>query len=65
MVVYKDGTIRLQKQYQDKRFRDMETLMVSAEQIKDIFVGDVDGNKYEDIIIRNTKDQLRIYTNEN
>ena len=39
--------------------------MVSAEQIKDIFVGDVDGNKYEDIIIRNTKDQLRIYTNEN
>jgi hypothetical protein len=43
----------------------METLMVSAEQIKDIFVGDVDGNKYEDIIIRNTKDQLRIYTNEN
>ena len=65
LVVYKDGTIRLQKQYQDKRFRDMETLMVSAEQIKDIFVGDVDGNKYEDIIIRNTKDQLRIYTNEN
>ena len=51
-MVYKDGTIRLQKQYQDKRFRDMETLMVSAEQI-------------EDIIIRNTKDQLRIYTNEN
>lgn len=37
--------------------------MLSAEQIKEVFVGDVDGNRYEDIIIRNTKDQLRIYRN--
>lgn len=41
----------------------MGTLMLSAEQIKEVFVGDVDGNRYEDIIIRNTKDQLRIYRN--
>ncbi len=37
--------------------------MLSAEPIKEVFVGDVDGNKYEDIIVRNTKDQLRIYRN--
>ncbi len=63
LVIYRDGTISLQKQYQDKAFKDMWTLMLSAEPIKEVFVGDVDGNKYEDIIVRNTKDQLRIYRN--
>lgn len=64
LVVYEDGSIKLQKQYQDKQFYDLGTLMISAEEIKEIFIGDVDGNSFEDIIIRNAKNQLRIYTNE-
>jgi hypothetical protein len=33
--------------------------------IKDVFVGDVDKNGYEDIIIQTTNGQLRVYLNQN
>jgi hypothetical protein len=33
--------------------------------IKDVYIGDVDGNKYEDIIIATTTNQLRVYRNSN
>lgn len=65
LVIYKDWEIKLQKQYQNKKFKDMGTLMISAEPIKEVMIWDVDGNGFDDIIVRNTKDQLRIYTNDN
>ncbi|MDO4713770.1 MAG: VCBS repeat-containing protein [bacterium] len=64
LVIYADGTIKLQKQYQDKNFKNMETLLLSAEQIQEVFVGDIDGNHYQDILIKNTKHQLRAYLND-
>jgi hypothetical protein len=38
--------------------------MISAEPIKEVFIGDIDGNNFEDIIVYNTKNQIRIYTNQ-
>ena len=65
LIIYKDWEIRLQKQYQDKKFKTIGTLMMSAEPIKEVFIGDIDGNKFEDIVVHNTKNQIRIYTNQN
>lgn len=64
IIIYKDWSINLLKQYANKKFQDLWKLMISAEQINEVFVWDVDWNKYEDIIIKNWKDQLRVYTNE-
>ena len=64
LVIYEDGSIKLQKQYADKKFQDMELLMMTAEQMEEVYVWDVDGNGYEDILIKNTKKQLRAYLNE-
>ena len=64
IVIYRDWSINLLKQYANKKFQDLWRLMISAEQINEVFVWDVDWNKYEDIIIKNWKDQLRVYTNE-
>ena len=38
--------------------------MISAEPIKEVFIGDIDGNNFEDIIVYNTKNQIRIHTNQ-
>lgn len=65
IIIYKDWSIVLQKQYENKKYQDLGTLMVSAEQIKEVYVWDVDWNKYEDIIVRNTNNQLRVYINDN
>lgn len=63
LIVYKDGSLKLQKQYPWGQFQDMGPLMISAEPIDEIFVGDIDWNSYEDIIIKNKKQQLRVYFN--
>ncbi len=63
LIVYKDGSLKLQKQYPWEQFQDMGPLMISAEPIDEIFVGDIDWNSYEDIIIKNRKQQLRVYFN--
>lgn len=63
IIIYNDGTIKLQKQYNDESFDNLENLLITSEQIDDIFIGDVDGNKYKDIIIKNTKSQIRSYLN--
>ncbi|MBF0932410.1 MAG: VCBS repeat-containing protein, partial [candidate division SR1 bacterium] len=64
LVIYQDGTIKLQKQYADKQFQDMGMLMMTTEQMEDVYVGDIDGNGYEDILIRNSKQQFRAYLND-
>jgi hypothetical protein len=62
--VYRDGTIKLQKQYADHTFKDLETLILTAQQIKAIYVGDLDANRYQDILIQTSSNQLRAYMNQ-
>lgn len=38
-------------------------LMVIADGIKNVFVGDADGNSYEDVIVQTNNDVLRAYKN--
>ena len=64
IVTYRDWSIKLLKQYNNNKFEDLWTLMISSEQIEEVFVWDVDWNRYEDIIIKNWKNQMRVYTNE-
>ncbi len=42
----------------------MDDLLRLADSIKDVFVGDVDGNNYPDSLVWTTSDQLRVYTND-
>ena len=63
LVAYRDWSINLLKQYNNSKYEDLWTLMLTAEQINEIFVWDVDWNTFEDIIIKNWKNQIRAYTN--
>lgn len=38
-------------------------LMVIADGIKDVFIGDTDDNSYQDIMILTNEDKLRVYKN--
>ncbi len=52
LVVYTDGVIKLLKNYGGTTpYKNLQEIMIIAEAIKDIKVGDVDGNGYEDIVI--------------
>lgn len=42
----------------------MENLLFIAQQIKEVYVGDLDGNQYQDILIQTQAGQLRAYLNE-
>jgi hypothetical protein len=64
LIVYRDGMIKLQKQYADHTFKDLETLILTAQQIKAIYVGDLDANRYQDILIQTSSNQLRAYMNQ-
>ena len=65
LVVYLDWTIKLSKNYWwTPDLRDMQDLMRIAVGIQDVFVWDVDGDKYDDIIIRTNNNQLRAYLNK-
>lgn len=65
LVVYTDGTVKLLKSYGGKEnYRNLQELMIIAEPIKDIYVGDVDGNGYDDILITTTKKKGLAYLNE-
>ena len=64
LVVYLNWSIKLSKNYNwIPDLRDMQELMRIAVPIKNVFVWDVDGNKWEDIIILTTNNQLRVYLN--
>ena len=64
LVVYVDWTVKLAKNYWwTPDFRNMQELMHIAISFEDVFVWDVDGNKYDDIIVRTKHNQLRAYLN--
>ncbi|HBB03406.1 TPA: hypothetical protein DCZ39_00670 [Patescibacteria group bacterium] len=55
LVVYTDGTVKLVKNYGGTNpYKDLQELMIITDPIKDIKIGDVDGNGYEDIFITTT-----------
>lgn len=64
LVVYLDWTIKLAKNYwRTPDLRNMQELMRIAVGIQDVFVWDLDGNKYDDILVYTTNNQLRAYLN--
>jgi hypothetical protein len=42
----------------------MQDIMRLADSIRDVFVGDVDGNNYPDILVWTNNNQLRVYKND-
>ncbi|MBO4203866.1 VCBS repeat-containing protein [bacterium] len=69
VVVYTDGTVRLLKNYGkpvsggQSPYQDLETLLLVADHIDEVFVGDVDGNEYEDLLFRLQNGEIRVYLN--
>jgi len=64
LVVYLDWSIKLSKNYgSNPNLRNMQEIMRIAIPIKDVYVWDVDGNNYEDIILRTQNNQIRVYLN--
>lgn len=65
IVAFSDGSVKILKNYWwNAPFKDLGDLMILADWIKEIIVGDVDGNGYKDIIIKNNSDVLRTYKND-
>lgn len=64
LVVYTDGTIKLLKNY-NNTYVDLGYLMTIADGIQDVFIGDIDGDGWSDIIIRTTSNMLKVYKNTN
>ena len=64
LVVYLDWTLKLAKNYGwDPDLRNMQELMRIAVPIKEVYVWDTNGDKYEDVIILTTNNQIRAYLN--
>lgn len=65
IVAHTDGSIKVLKNYGDsKPYDDVGNLLLIGDTINDIFIGDVDGNGYPDIIVQTAESQLRTYLND-
>ena len=66
LVAYNDWRIKLLKNYwlDINPFVDLWDLMIVKNWIKNIYIGDVNGDWYEDLIVWTNKDQLLYYKNE-
>lgn len=65
LVIFTDGTIKLLKNYWwTHPYTNMQDLMRLSDSIKDVYVGDVDGNNYPDVLVWTTNHQLRVYKND-
>ncbi len=65
IVTYTDWTIKLLKNYWwNNPYHNLQELTILADWIKEIYVWDVDGNNYDDIIILTKWNQLKVYTNQ-
>ena len=64
VVIFKDGTIKILKNYWwTNPFQKLWDLMILADRISDVSVWDVDGNGYQDLIVRTQAWGLRVYKN--
>lgn len=64
LIAYQDGSLRLLRNHGGTQpFKDVGTLMVFADWLREIFVGDVTNNGQDDIVVLTTADQLRVYKN--
>ncbi|HMS91786.1 MAG TPA: VCBS repeat-containing protein, partial [Candidatus Absconditabacterales bacterium] len=65
IVVYTDGVIKLVKNYGGTQaYKNLQELMIIAEPIKEIKIGDVDGNGFEDIFIITNNNKGIVYLND-
>ena len=65
LVIYRNGAVKLAKNYWwALNLRNLQWLMFIAVWIEKVFIWDVDGNGYEDIVIRTDNNQFRVYWNE-
>ena len=64
IVIFKDWTIKILKNYWwTNPFQNLWALMILADRINDVSIWDVDGNQYEDLLIRTEAGWLRVYLN--
>lgn len=64
IIIYADGTIKISKNYgTEPYYRNLENLLYLSEDIDAVYVGDIDGNGYEDITIKTIQNNLRGYLN--
>lgn len=64
-IWYSDWTIRLLKNYRwTDPYQDMWELMVIADWLKDLFAWDVDGDWYDDLIVKTAWNKVRVYINK-
>jgi len=64
IVVYTDGVVKILKNYWGTTpYKNLQELMIIAEPIKDIKIGDVDGNGDDDIFIITTNNKGVVYLN--
>lgn len=64
VVMYTDWTVKLSKNYWGSQpYQDLENLLFISVSVEDLFAGDVDGNWYEDLIIKTQGWQMRVYLN--
>ncbi len=65
IITYTDWTVKLLKNYWwNNPYHNLQELAILADWIKEIYIGDVDWNSYEDIIIFTKWNKLKVYTNQ-
>ncbi len=65
-MLYEDGSINLLKNYGGKSdpYVNMGLLLLVADPVRSMYVGDVDGTGFDDIIVQLNNGQLRAYPND-
>lgn len=65
VIAHHDGSMSLLKNYGgNDAYHDLWALLFAADGIRDVFVGDVDANGYDDILVWTNTNRLRVYKNE-
>lgn len=63
LVVYSDGRIRLLIAQGNRQYQKVGDLAYIADGIKKVYVGDGDGDGYQDVFVHTLANQLRFYKN--